>query len=101
MREVGINSYERTKEVDGLRRPLTTGKRPRPSGVRCDAAWTDAAQKRKAYDLAHMIDERPRLEALFALARAGWQGRDHHARQAIDAVLELCAGGECDRTTSQ
>lgn len=91
VREVGINSYERTKEID-----FSAGrdywKKTEVFWRDVRAAWTDAAQKRRAYDLAHMLDERPRFEALFALADQAGNG-EAVTRAAIDAVLKRALAG--------
>jgi hypothetical protein len=86
VREVGINSYERTEKVDfSAGRAYWEKTQHFWRDVR--AAWTEAARTRKGYDLQHMIDERPRFEALFALADKAGNG-ETVTRKQIDAVLE-------------
>lgn len=86
VREVGINSYERSDKIDfGPGREYWKKTAAFWSDVR--KAWSDAAQQRKAYDLRHMLDERPRFEALFALADKAGKG-ESVSRGEIDAVLE-------------
>lgn len=91
VREVGINSYVRTRDID-----FSAGrdywKKTESFWRDVRAAWADAAQTRKAYNLAHMLDERPRFEALFALAEQAGKG-ETVTRAAIDAVLERALAG--------
>ncbi|HSX60289.1 MAG TPA: DUF6607 family protein [Tahibacter sp.] len=85
VREVGINSYERTTSIDfSPGRAYWEKTHNFWRDVR--AAWADAARERKAYDLQHMLDERPRFEALFALADKAGNG-ETVSRADIDAVL--------------
>jgi len=99
VREVGINSYERTKDID-----FSAGrdywKKTEAFWRDVRAAWADAAQKRKSYDLAHMLDERPRFEALFALADKAGNG-ETVTRAAIDAVLDRALAGSAQKSTAQ
>lgn len=86
VREVGINSYERSDTVD-----FSPGRaywqKTATFWAEVRRAWADAAQQRRAYDLAHMLGERPRFEALFALADKASSG-ENVTRAQIDAVLE-------------
>jgi hypothetical protein len=92
VREVGINSYERTTAIDfSPGRAYWDKTQHFWRDVR--AAWADAARERKAYDLRHMIDERPRFEALFALADKSGNG-ETITRAQIDAVLNRALAPE-------
>lgn len=85
VREVGINSYVRTDAVD-----FSSGRaywdKTQHFWREVRTAWADAARERKRYDLQHMLDERPRFEALFALAQKSADG-ETVTRAQIDAVL--------------
>lgn len=99
VREVGINSYERTRDID-----FSAGrdywKKTEGFWREVRAAWTDAAQRRREYDLAHMLDERPRFEALFALAEQAGRG-ETVSRASIDAVLERALTPAAKATAAQ
>lgn len=99
VREVGINSYERTTTVDFSKgREYWNKTQAFWQVVR--AAWADAAQRRRAYDLQHMLDERPRFEALFALAEKASNG-ETVSRAEIDAVLERALAPVAPAATAQ
>jgi hypothetical protein len=98
VREVGINSYERTDKIDfGPGREYWKKTAAFWSEVR--KAWADAAQQRKAYDLRHMLDERPRFEALFALADKAGKG-ESVSRGEVDAVLERALAADAGKTAA-
>lgn len=94
VREVGINSYERTDKVD-----FSPGRaywqKTAAFWAEVRKAWTDAAQQRREYELAHMLDERPRFEALFGLADKAGNG-ETVTRAQIDAVLERALAKQAD-----
>ncbi|WP_257387544.1 DUF6607 family protein [Tahibacter caeni] len=96
VREVGINSYERTTAID-----FSAGRdywrKTEAFWREVRQAWADAAQQRKAYDLRHMLGERPRFEALFALADKAAAG-ETVARADIDAVLDQALAPEEAKT---
>lgn len=99
VREVGINSYERTDKVDfGPGKEYWKNTEAFWREVR--AAWTDAFQRRREFDLQHMLDERPRFEALFNLAEEAGKGQAV-ARARIDAVLDRALAAEPARATVQ
>lgn len=96
VREVGINSYERTVKVD-----FSPGreywKKTEAFWRDVRAAWADAAQRRQQYDLQHMLDERPRFEALFNLAEQAGKG-ETVTRASIDAVLDRALASAAPKT---
>lgn len=96
VREVGINSYERTTAIDfSAGRDYWRKTEAFWRDVR--GAWADAAQQRRAYDLKHMLGERPRFEALFALADKAAAG-ETVARADIDAVLNQALAKDATNT---
>ena len=98
VREVGINSYERTTAIDfSPGRSYWDKTQSFWRDVR--AAWADAARERKAYDLQHMLDDRPRFEALFALADKSGNG-ETVTRAQIDAVLQRALSPEANAVTA-
>lgn len=99
VREVGINSYVRTDTVDfSAARAYWEKTQHFWRDVR--AAWADAAHARRRYDLQHMLDERPRFEALFALADRSGNG-ESVTRAQIDAVLDRALAPEVANETTK
>ncbi|MBL8299176.1 MAG: hypothetical protein JNN30_12635 [Rhodanobacteraceae bacterium] len=86
VREIGINSYVRTDQID-----FSPGQaywnRTRDFWREVREAWAQAARERKSYELQQMLDERPRFEALFTLAEKAGNG-ETVTRTQIDAVLQ-------------
>ena len=85
VREVGINSYEHTKEYDfGAGRDYWNKTSKFWNDAR--AAWTHTMASRRAFTLQTKLDDKPRFEALFALADRAAKG-ETIARDEIDHVL--------------
>jgi hypothetical protein len=86
VREVGVNSYERTKEYD-----FSAGRdywnKTAAFWQVARAAWTDSMAKRREFTLETKLDDKPRFEALFALADRAANG-ETIARADVDAVLD-------------
>lgn len=91
VREVGVNSYEHTKDYD-----FSAGREYWNKTAKfwqdARAAWTDAMAKRRAFTLETKLDEKPRFEALFALAERAANG-ETIARGDIDKVLDRAVLG--------
>ena len=85
VREVGVNTYERSKDYDfGAGREYWNKTARFWADAR--AAWHDAMAARRDFTLQTMLGERPRFESLFALADRAANG-ETIARSEIDAVL--------------
>lgn len=85
VREIGVNTYERTKDYDfGAGRDYWNKTAKFWTDAR--AAWHDAMTARRDFKLETMLGERPRFESLFALADRAAKG-ETIARSEIDEVL--------------
>ena len=92
VREVGVNTYARTKDYDfGAGREYWSKTQTFWKDAR--AAWHDTMTARRDFTLQTKLDDKPRFEALFALADRATKG-ETIARSEIDQVLDRAVIGK-------